>query len=417
MFTIYYVLSTFASRVVLPRNVVAVTAFAMLVYNPYYLFDISFQFSFVAVASIMMFMPYINFYEWKMSLLKALSCRFEFCERLIHAQYKREQDFLDKAKEERLSPAMWVRIAAKGLWRYFVEIERISIAAQILMFPLLIYYFQSFALGTFVSSLVVIPLTTLLIPVTFLFFASEALFSDCWLTDALAHAVSLLSRWMIDSMTVISKWEWLRIADIPFNMVDLFVVVGLLLLFYAFVRTGSRAVFYGVVSVLLVYTGFVLYDMTAKSRESFVSVYNIHGTTAVHVAEKGSGTMLTNDFERVAKRVGRYWVRERIGAPKAAGAGVSSLSVGDSLVYVLSKPLPAVTDSFQKLKVNTLVIQKGGEQDYEKICGFFDFEHLVIDATNTKKACNSWANVRDSLRLDCHIVKVDGSYRHVFDIK
>lgn len=415
MFTIYYVLKTFVSRFVQPRNVVAATCFAMLVYNPHYLFDISFQFSFVAVASIMMFMPYISFRKWKMSVLNALSKRFEFCESYIHRQLRKEQEFLDKAREEKLSPAMWVWMAVKGLWRYVVEVERISVAAQILMFPLLIYYFQNFAIGTFVSSLVVIPLATLLIPATFLFFGSEALFPDCWLTDALAHIVSQLSRWMLDSMSLISKWECLRVTEIPFNMVDLFVVMGIILLFYIFIKTRSMAVFYGVVSVLLVYTGFVLYDVNARSRGSFLAVYNIHGTTAIHIVDEGNSSMLTNDYDRVANRVGRYWIRERIDAPQVVGADASSFYVADSLVYVLSKPLPEVKDSSPKLSVNTLVLQRNGEQDLEKISRFFDYRHLVIDATNTKRACSMWENLRDSLDLDCHIVKIDGSYRRDFD--
>lgn len=417
MFTIYFVLKTFVGRFIVPHNVVAITALGMLVYNPYYLFNISFQFSFVAVASIMMFIPFLNYREWKTTMLNLVAKRSDFVRTYVSNKHKQEKEFMNKVKSEKLSFCVVVKMMLRGITRYFLDIEKVSLAAQILLFPLLIYYFQTFALTALVSSLVVVPLATFLIPATFLFFASNALFSDCWLTDTLAYVVSKLSRWMIDSVSIIADWKWLRVTDIPFNEVDLFIVWGILLLFYFFIKTKSMRLFYGVVASIFLYTCFVVYDISVQRRKSFIAVYNLPGTTAIHCVEQGNSSIITNDIDKVTRRIGQYWIRERINKPIVVAESVSSFYVGDSLVYVLSEPLPDKCDSLNRLIVNTLVLQKNAEQDYDRLRSFFDYKHLVIDATNSNKVSGLWKDLRDSLDLDCNIVRFDGSYKYDYTKK
>ena len=59
MFTLLVVASCF-TQVGFSLNTLALTAFGMLIYNPFYLFDVGFQMSFAAVASLLLLQPWIE---------------------------------------------------------------------------------------------------------------------------------------------------------------------------------------------------------------------------------------------------------------------------------------------------------------------------------------------------------------------
>lgn len=102
------------------------SAFGMLLYNPYYLFNISFQLSYTALFSIVLFQPKIK------GLL----------------------------------------LVNNKILKYFWEIITISIAAQICTFPLILYYFHSFPTHFLVTNFILVPLSFLLLGVVILSYMS-----------------------------------------------------------------------------------------------------------------------------------------------------------------------------------------------------------------------------------------------------
>lgn len=110
-------------------NTLAVAAFCILLYNPLTLFDVSFQLSFSAVASILLFYPIFN--AW-------------FC-----------SDFFIKHK--------WL------LW--FPQMVAMTLSAQIGTAPLVAFYFSKFSTYFLLSSFVAIPCTTIILYAGVIFFA------------------------------------------------------------------------------------------------------------------------------------------------------------------------------------------------------------------------------------------------------
>ncbi|MDD4637116.1 MAG: ComEC/Rec2 family competence protein [Bacteroidales bacterium] len=98
------------------------SAFGMLLYNPYYLFNISFQLSFTALFSIVLFQPKLN--------------------GLIRTKNR--------------------------ILKYFWEITNVSIAAQICTFPLILYYFHSFPTHFLVTNIILVPLSFVLLGIVIL---------------------------------------------------------------------------------------------------------------------------------------------------------------------------------------------------------------------------------------------------------
>ena len=114
MIIIYYIGKYWADRVN-NYNVLSIAAFLLLIYDPYMLFQASFQFSFLALLSIMYF--YRKVYDWPLKYLEIKS---------------------------RILNYLWQMIA-------------LSISAQIFVAPLTIYYFHKFPFYFWLSGMVAVP--------------------------------------------------------------------------------------------------------------------------------------------------------------------------------------------------------------------------------------------------------------------
>lgn len=110
MFSLFYIAKDILHRKVSVYNVLAGTALILLIINPNQLFQIGFQFSFLAVLSIVFFYPFVN--------------------GMFTSRYK--------------------------LINYLYSSVCIGIAAQILVFPLGIFYFNKFANSFLITSLFVV---------------------------------------------------------------------------------------------------------------------------------------------------------------------------------------------------------------------------------------------------------------------
>lgn len=114
MIIIYYIGKYWADRVN-KYNVLSLAAFLLLIYDPYMLFQASFQFSFLALLSIMYF--YRRIYEWLFAYIEIKNRAINF---------------------------LWQMIA-------------LSFSAQVLVAPLTVYYFHQFPLYFWLSGIVAVP--------------------------------------------------------------------------------------------------------------------------------------------------------------------------------------------------------------------------------------------------------------------
>ena len=106
----FYLLAQMTSRQTNIWNILSVTALIMLVYNPRYIYDISFQFSFIGVISIVYFFP-------KLKFLNAFKNR---------------------------------------ILKWWIDALLVSIVVQVLIAPISIYYFNYFPIGFILSNSVMI---------------------------------------------------------------------------------------------------------------------------------------------------------------------------------------------------------------------------------------------------------------------
>lgn len=155
-----YILARWISRDSSSISVLSLAAFVMLLAHPLYLFDVSFQLSFMAMAAILWLEPYV--------------------ETFLH--------------NKRLP---W-------LLAYPIGIIGMSLVAQLGTFPLALYHFGTFPTCFLLTNLVVIPYLNIVLLLTVAWWTLVLL--GVPLSNQLGQLLQHLTQWMNDCLAYIGQW-------------------------------------------------------------------------------------------------------------------------------------------------------------------------------------------------------------------
>lgn len=194
-------------------NNVCFTAFAMLLYNPNYLFDMGFQLSFSAVIGILLYMEGKRF--------KVEGQKSELLHRLL----------------------TWVK-----------EMCGVSIAAQLATLPLILYYFGSFPTYFLITNLTVVPLGTLLVYSCLILFAASPFAFARWMD----YPIDFLGTSMQGITQAISHFPLSKISGISIGVVEVFLLYAVLVGFYYFYLQPSGRRLNILLGLVVVYLAFGL---------------------------------------------------------------------------------------------------------------------------------------------------------------
>lgn len=261
MFSLFTI-AMYVNRPTNSYNVLTISAFILLLCNPYYVFAVGFQLSYLAVFAI-----------------------------------------------------LWIKPMFDKLWRpkYFVfrklwDVLSVSLAAQLGVLPLALYYFHQFPGLFFITNIVIIPLLGILLGagIVCLVFAYLGCIPKV-LFEFFDYSISLLLQFV----QLISSKEAFVLTNISFNSVCLvscyLLIVSVLLLWEK--RTYNRLVFalVGVLSVQLV----VLFNTWKyNSKEAFV-VFNQYNATLLGV-KKGKEFYFAAKGVYSKQNINRYVINEFI---------------------------------------------------------------------------------------------------------
>lgn len=180
-------------------NILAASAFCMLMYEPLYLFDIGFQLSYLAVLSILYFQPKLN------SLLEIRNPLFA-------------------------KPYGWITV---------------TVAAQVGTTFLCLYYFGQFSLVFLFTNIPLTIIATFLIPVALVWMMIP---SDCFGYHFLQSLVEMSTRsmlWIVDKFSSIPY----AVATFHFGFVSMLLAYGML--FFIIMYIKNRRPIFAIATLLL----------------------------------------------------------------------------------------------------------------------------------------------------------------------
>lgn len=297
-------------------NTLSASAFVLLCVNPSLIYDVGFQLSYAAVFSIVFFHPYIYGV-----------CYFKY----------------------------WI---PDQIW----SLITVSFAAQIGTLPFLLHYFHQFPTWFLLANLMVIPLVTIILYLSFIVFAVAPVIPFLgWL---LTRALELAGQGMLFSVRFIERLPHSVLVDLYPSDYTMFVAVVFAILVSLFIICKSRIAFIGAlisIIILLIFNDLSIYT---KFLQKEVVVFNIPGKILVALTAGRKTIWLTTDKNITEEKL-KYFTKPYEGFRGIKESSIISLS--DSCYHIPYK------------------IYKKGH--------FINFEGLVLCILNDLKQNNAtWEN-------------------------
>ena len=171
-------------------TVLALTAFLTLMISPLSLFDVGFQMSYLAVLGIGVYMPY-----------------------LMQLVYKKDYNWSEDSPTSMLRKIL--------LWVY--GSLALSFSAQVMVMPLVAYYFHSLPCYGLLSSLVVSVTAMIIVGLSFVFLTSLFL-PFTLVSEALAYMLSAVARFQNVFLEHVTALPYSVIADVNINIWQLLII-------------------------------------------------------------------------------------------------------------------------------------------------------------------------------------------------
>jgi len=347
-------LAIYSNRITNTYNTLVISAFLLLLCNPYYVFDVGFQLSYSAVLAI-----------------------------------------------------VWIKPLFDNLWtpknyfaRKFWDVFSVTLAAQFGILPLSLFYFHQFPGLFFVSNMVIIPLLGVLlglgiITLIFAYFGwiPEKLFF------VLSESISLLNNFV----TFVADKEDFVFTKIPFNVLSLvatyLLVFSIVLLWKHF--NYKRVVF--VLSSILCVQLVFMYNRSIAKTEEFI-VFNHYKTTLIGI-KKGNQLNYAAKNLSYLQSLDDYVVNEFIDKVKEDSLqnvyvfkDKKLLVVDEKSIYTTSfKPDIVLLANSPKLNLNRLIATKRPEI-------------VVVDNNNYKSYVARWKATCLKNNIPFHYVREDGAF-------
>lgn len=356
-------------------NNLACSAFFLLLINPYFLMEVGFQLSYLAVLGIVMLQP-----------------------RLYALLYFRNW-MLDK---------IWM-------------ITAVSIAAQVATFPLGLLYYYQFPVYFLISNLFVIPASTLIL------YLGVALFVLCWIPVAGAIAGFLLDKtiWLMNQVVF-------HIESLPFALLQgisisvpeswfIYAIVSGLVVFFYYNRNSFLITSLGALTLLI---GWNAAEKILNMQQRKLIVYSVPKTTAIdficgtdHVFIADSA--LLHDHDRMLFHIKHNWWDSGL---RPAAACVSDnfetafLKRENRYIQFLHRRIILLDEDFkpaemkEKLKVDWVIVSKNPKINVSELAQALDFRQLIFDSSNSEKNLRRWKKECRKAGIACYDVNEQGAF-------
>jgi len=325
-------------------NTIAFSAFLLLVINPFQLFGVGFQFSYLAVTGIVLIYKNIN--GWFTS------------------------DF-------------WL---INRVW----SITSVAIAAQLMTFPLALHYFHNFPNLFFISNLLVIPSAVVILISGFALLLSSV-FSIGFFTDLFSSILSYTLEIMNRGVSIIERIPNSYIDDVYLSGFTTFllylIIIGLLA---ALLSRRVRWVYFLTIMCL----GFSITVSASriwKNQKQLMMIYDVHGETVIDFVRNGKIESVIGGYSE--KDIGYHVDNFRItnvGSKKVEEArfavnsllGVKLFSLGDKSLIWIDNELNQGFEPLRKLSVDYILISNNSLDHFDTLDKMFRNALIILDSSN-----------------------------------
>ncbi|MBL7763447.1 MAG: ComEC/Rec2 family competence protein, partial [Chitinophagaceae bacterium] len=349
-------------------NSLAASAFLLLCYNPFWLWDVGFQLSYAAVLSIVIFMQPV--YNWFFIQNKSL-------------------DFL---------------------WK----MTAVTIAAQILTVPLSVFHFHQFPNYFLLTNFIAVPVSSLIL-----------------LGEILLCIISFIPAAAIITGKIISGMIWFmntwieRVEALPFSLWDglqvnltqtLMLLLATAFISYWLLEKQKKGLIAGLIALL----GFVLLrtvSFTQAQQQQKLIVYNVPGKKAIDIIEGnkyhfiGDASLYSDDFARnFHLKPSRILNRVQESFDNNFSHHGKYISCGDKKIMMLDEKTNFKSLPSEKPEIDLLVLSGNPKLYISTLAKNISLHQVVIDGSVPAWKSKYWKKDCDSLHIPWHDVSEKGAF-------
>lgn len=327
-------------------NTLATSAFFLLCFNPYYLMDVGFQLSYLAVIGIVYFQPKI----YKLWYI-----------------------------ENKIGDYIW-------------KLTAVSLAAQISTLPISLYYFHQFPVYFWLSGLVVVPVAVVILCGGFLLFITDFIPGWNW----------LLGKGLYGIVAMVNKAIFL-IQQIPGSLVTgiwisfvvmLLIYVAILGIVIAMNTRQFRWLIAGLGCFTLVGFAHFITQWQAHQQAQLVIYHTPKHTIIDYFDGKKLVSLVDEKISektlRFANQNYRWFRRGELVEP------VKLVESGGFEIYRFGKIKMAIVDqvdtnpSIEKIPVDFVLIRNNPRASLNELSEPFDYQKVIFDASNNWRSVARW---------------------------
>ncbi|MBT8245586.1 MAG: ComEC family competence protein [Winogradskyella sp.] len=340
-------------------NTLTISAFLMLLFNPIYLFDVGFKMSYLAVLAIVSIQP------------------------LLYKLWQPSNLIIDKT------------------WQIFT----VTLAAQLGVAPISLFYFHQFPGLFFISNLVIIPLLGLILGFGILVITLSLL-------NILPPILVTIYSFIIESLNSFISWiaqfENFLLRDIPFSIFH--VITSYLIIvsgFYLWKTRTFKSVVFSLLSILL-FSIIIVYTKYENNTSEFV-VFNKSRTTLL---AKKSDYQLT-----VYHRLDSTKIKNDKAIKNYSVGNFITNKINDSLtsIYPFKDKIILIVDSLgvyntKQFRPNYILLSNSPKVNLNRLIDSLKPEFIIADASNYKSYLQRWKKTCLNKKIPFHSTYKKGAF-------
>ena len=355
-------------------NSLAASAFLMLCYNPYYLWDVGFQLSYLAVIGIVTLQMPI--YNW------------------LYIKHK----WLD---------AVWKLIA-------------ISLAAQIFTFPICIYYFHQFPNLFLITNIIAVPLSSaILYGILILLVCSGLPYAGNILGQCINWALWLMNK-IIQGFSNLPFTVWDNIPATFATTIFLYITVCFACLWL--LHNNKKFLYVTALALLVFVSIHTVNNWQVKNQQKLI-VYNVPQKQAIDFVVgnqyqfKGDSVLLEDGMlQNFHLKPGRIALQlnKRVLTNNLVQAHYPFYQFGSKKILLLDSTI-TFEPTFDKVAIDVVVVCNNAPFNAQQLIQTFNCKQIVFDASNSVWKIDKWQTACSEVHLQSYSIPKQGAF--VWDIQ
>jgi len=353
-------------------HILFLTLVVMLIINPYYLFQLSFQFSFLSLLSLQVFYKAIRnvfIHEWQ-------------------------------------------------IVNYIWEITSASLAAQILILPVSIFYFHMFPVYFIPGSIIAVPLVSLIIYAGTLLVVFESV--SVSLNILISYCMNTTMEILLQSMKFIVDLPCSALRGLYVSPMGLIFLMVAVFTFLVWFKRGDIKIFYACLAIFFSGLAENSWDSLRSVNHQEIVIYDLRSRNQIlidvmHGKEGHCISSLPSGHRNEKFAAENYRIKRRLNKMQYRAyqckEGSYTFSLGEFNVLILSGFYKVYKKEQNRNLVQMLYITDNMRGRHFEIYKEYKPDYIVLHSAVSRKEYSEWAKVQQYACFILHDCKSEGAFQ------